>query len=306
MTTVTETIPAALAGERIDRVVALVTNLSRTDAAALVAAGAVLVNGTRVTAKAHRLAQDDEVQIEWQPPGAAVALAPDADVVFEVVHEDDDVIVIEKPAGLVVHPGSGNEHGTLVHGLLARYPEIASVGEAGRPGIVHRLDKETTGLLMVARSPQAYESLVGQLSARAVERRYAALVWGAFDAPTGMVDAPIGRSGRNATRMTVSEQGRAAITRYEVRTTYTQPVVATLVDCTLETGRTHQIRVHLQAIGHPVVGDERYQGAREQFVVPRLFLHAATLGFRHPASDEWCSFTSPLPDDLTGVLARLR
>ncbi len=305
MTTIHEVIPAALAGERLDRVVALVTGASRADASALVAAGDARVNGRPVTARAHRLAEDDELVVEWDPVLAVHELVADPTVAFDVVHEDADVLVIDKPAGLVVHPGAGNDERTLVNGLLARYPEIEAVGQEGRPGIVHRLDKETSGLLMVARSPAAYDDLVAQLSARQVDRHYEALVWGAFDVPSGVVEAPIGRSSRNATRMSVSVSGKPAITRYDVRRTFADPVVTSLVECRLETGRTHQIRVHLQAIGHPVVGDDRYRGARESFVVPRLFLHAATLGFVHPTTAVPLSFSSALPADLVGVLDRL-
>jgi 23S rRNA pseudouridine1911/1915/1917 synthase len=233
---------------------------------------------------------------------------PEADpgVAVEVVYADDDVVVVNKPPGLVVHPGSGNATGTLVHGLLASYPDLATVGDPSRPGIVHRIDKATSGLLMLARSDKAYEELVAQLSARTVARRYLALAWGSFDVASGTIDAPIGRSERDPTRMTVSERGRPAITHYRVDGRFDDPVEATLVTCRLETGRTHQIRVHLHAIGHPVVGDDRYQGARSSFPVPRMFLHAAELGFTHPVSGERLTFEAPLPDDLVEVLARLR
>jgi 23S rRNA pseudouridine1911/1915/1917 synthase len=222
-----------------------------------------------------------------------------------VVFADDHVIVVDKPQELVVHPGAGNARGTMVAGLLARFPELAAVGEPVRPGIVHRLDKGTSGLLVVARTPQAYASLVEQLSARTVDRRYLALVWGVPDPPTGMVDAPIGRSRRDPTRMAVSTTGREARTRFAVQQRFTEPVEAALVECRLETGRTHQIRVHLAAIGHPVVGDPRYRGARRSFPTPRLFLHAHSLAFDHPATGERVSFASPLPADLQGVLDRL-
>ena len=300
-----EVIPSALAGERIDRVVALVTGLSRVEATALVVAGDVRVNGTAVTGKAHRLAEGDEVELSWVAGRTEVELLADAAVDFTVVHEDDDVIVIDKPAGLVVHPGAGNTGGTLVRGLLHRYPAIAAVGDPARPGIVHRLDKETSGLMMVARSAEAYDGLVEALTAREVDRRYLALVWGTFDVPTGQIDAPIGRSMKDPTRMSVSERGREALTNYVVRETYAEPVPLTLVECKLETGRTHQIRVHMQAIGHPVVGDGRYRGDRQSFPMPRMFLHAAQLGFDHPVTGETLSFESMLPPDLQGALDRL-
>jgi 23S rRNA pseudouridine1911/1915/1917 synthase len=215
------------------------------------------------------------------------------------------VIVVDKPQALVVHPGAGNARGTMAAGLLARYPELAGVGEPDRPGIVHRLDKGTSGLLVVARTPAAYDSLVGQLSSRTVERRYLALVWGVPEPATGLVDAPIGRSKRDPTRMAVSSSGREARTRYEVLQPFTQPIEAALIECRLETGRTHQIRVHLAAIEHPIVGDPRYRGKRASFATPRTFLHAHALAFDHPATGERVSFSSPLPEDLTEVLARL-
>jgi len=302
---VREVIPAALAGERIDRVVALVTGLSRVEATALVAAGEVQVNGRAITAKAHRLAEGDEVALSWVTVDTSIELVADASVAFTVVHEDDDVLVIDKPAGLVVHPGAGNTGGTLVHGLLARYPAIADVGDPLRPGIVHRLDKETSGLMMVARSTAAYDGLVEALTAREVDRRYLALVWGSFDVPTGLIDAPIGRSMKDPTRMSVSERGREALTNYAVREAYTEPVPLSLVECKLETGRTHQIRVHMQAIGHPVVGDGRYRGDRQSFPMPRMFLHAAQLGFEHPVTGEALSFETKLPPDLQSALDRL-
>jgi 23S rRNA pseudouridine1911/1915/1917 synthase len=303
---VVETIPAALAGERLDRVVAMVTGLSRAEAAALVDGGHVSVDGNAVTARAARLAEGAVVAVDVGERARTQGPQPDPTVAFTVVHEDADVLVVDKPAGLVVHAGAGNRTGTLVDGLLARYPDLAGVGEADRPGIVHRLDKDTSGLLAVARTPAAHAALSRQLRAREVARRYVALVWGRFDSTRGVVDAPIGRSVRTPTRMAVSTRGREARTGYEVRAAYTDPVEASLLECRLETGRTHQIRVHVAAIGHPVVGDARYGGARQSFAVPRFFLHAAHLGFRHPSSGEGVVFDSPLPPDLQEVLSRLR
>src|SRR6185312_11451747 len=178
----------------------------------------------------------------------AAAVPPGAEAVpVDVRYEDADVVVVAKPAGLVVHPGAGHAHGTLVQGLLARYPEIATVGDPERPGIVHRLDRDTSGVLVCARSARAYDSLVAQLSARSVGRRYDALCWGVPEPRSGVIDAPIGRSQTRRTRMAVTIDGRDARTQYEVRASWLRPVVARLV-CTLETGRTHQIRVHLAAI----------------------------------------------------------
>jgi 23S rRNA pseudouridine1911/1915/1917 synthase len=300
-----EIIPAALHGERLDRVVSLVTGCSRSAAASLIAAGAVRIGPHVATSGKIRVTAGDAVTIddELRPDEHAPEGDPEVDV--PVVHEDSAVIVVDKPAGLVVHPGSGHTSGTLVNGLLARYPELAAVGERARPGIVHRLDKGTTGLLVVARTPEAYDALVGALGRREVERDYVALVWGHPEAARGVIDAPLGRSARKVTKMAVVVEGKEARTRYDVRRTYRDPVAAALVDCRLETGRTHQIRVHLAAIGHPVVGDRDYGGVRSGLSVARPMLHAERLAFVHPGSGERVTFTSPVPADMAAVLARL-
>jgi len=302
---ITETMPEGLDGERIDRALAIVAGVSRNEAAALLAAGAVQVDGKLTTKPSARVATGQVVTVDAEVGVPAPPPAPDPSVEVTIVHVDDAVVVVDKQAGLVVHPGAGNDCGTLVHGLLARFPDLAGVGEPARPGIVHRLDKGTSGLLVVARTEAARVALVEQLAARAATRRYAALVWGHLASSNGLVDAPIGRSQREPTRMVVSARGREARTRYEVVTAYDQPVTS-LVRCTLETGRTHQIRVHLTAIGHPVVGDHRYGGGREPLLdVPRPFLHAEHLAFRHPSTGELLAFDSPLPADLAAILARL-
>jgi 23S rRNA pseudouridine1911/1915/1917 synthase len=302
---VRETIPAALAGERVDRVVAMLTGLTRADVTELVGAGGVVLNGRVVTKPSARVDDGDALEVEVPVAVEAVEPEPEPEVEVPVVHVDDDVIVVDKPQELVVHPGAGNARGTMVSGLLARFPELAGVGEPERPGVVHRLDKGTSGLLVVARTPAAYESLVAQLSTRTVERRYLTLVWGTPEPPTGVVDAPIGRSRRDPTRMAVSATGREARTRYEVVQRFSEPIEAALLACRLETGRTHQIRVHLAAIEHSVVGDPRYRGARASFPMPRMFLHAHELAFDHPGTGERVSFSSPLPADLQAVLDRL-
>jgi 23S rRNA pseudouridine1911/1915/1917 synthase len=304
---VKETVPAALAGERVDRVVAMLTGLPRAEIAELVKAGAVRIGGEAVRVRSRRLEEGDELEVDV-PDRPSTALVPDPDVTFPVVHEDEHVLVIDKPPGLVVHPGAGHQQGTLAHGLLARYPQLADgPGDPGRPGIVHRLDKGTSGLLAVALTDLAYVSLVAQLRAHTVDRRYTALVWGHVEADAGMVDAPVGRSGRDPTRMSVSRRGREARTRYKVEARYEEPVPLTLVECTLETGRTHQIRVHLAAIGHPVVGDSRYGGSRpEDLPAGRPFLHAGQLAFDHPGTGERLEVRSPLPEDLEDLRGRAR
>lgn len=297
-----EQVPAALAGERVDRAVAFLTGLSRAAVAELVAAGAVRLGGRTVTTRATRVEEGSVLEVDIAAHRPAPALVPEP-LEIDVVHADEHVVVVDKAAGVVVHPGAGNHRGTLVHGLLARYPDLASVGQPGRPGVVHRLDKGTSGLLVVARTPRAYESLVAQLAARTVDRRYAALVWGHPQPPRGMVDAPVGRARRDPTRMAVSSAGRPARTRYEVRRSFSGPDPAALVECRLDTGRTHQIRVHLAAIGHPVVGDSRYGGRRAGAGALRPCLHAERLGFDHPDGGERVVFESPLPSDLAEVIA---
>jgi 23S rRNA pseudouridine1911/1915/1917 synthase len=300
-----EVVPRALDGQRLDRVVALVTGGSRAEAAALVDEGAVTVGGSPVTTRSHRVAEGDVVDIDLPDRPAEIVLAADPSVPVPVIHEDADLLVVDKPAGVVVHPGSGQASGTLVNGLLARYPEIRDIGQPDRPGIVHRLDKGTSGLLVVARSAPAYDSLVAMLGRHEVDRRYRTLVWGTVASPSGLVDAPVGRSGRERTRMAVTVRGKPARTWYDVVRTFHQPVEVTELVCRLETGRTHQIRVHMASIGHRVVGDGRYGGDRQSLPLPRPFLHAEHLGFDHPLTGEALTFTSPLPDDLAQVLARL-
>ena len=300
-----ERLPEALDGERLDRLIAMVVGCTRSEAAGLVASGAVTVDGKVQTTRSTKLAAAQEVVIDRPDPLEGPALAGDSSVAIDVVHVDDDVIVVDKPAGLVVHPGSANSSATLVQGVLSRWPEVAEVGEPERPGIVHRIDKGTSGLLVVARTQRAYDSLVEQFGSRTVEREYRALCWGHFDSLAGMVDAPIGRGRTDPTRMTVSNRGRVARTRYEVIESFDQPAALSLLSCRLDTGRTHQIRVHLAAINHPIVGDRQYGGARSPVAMERPWLHAARLGFVHPGSGEHLSFESALPDELAAVLEQL-
>lgn len=305
MTRVAEQVPEALAGERVDRVVAMVTGLSRAEAAAMVAAGSVRVNGVTATARADRLEVGASIEIDVKDTAAATRLGPDPGVAVRVAYVDEHLVVVDKPAGLVVHPGSGNSGGTLIQGLLAVYPDIAASGDPARPGIVHRLDKGTSGLLVVARTPVGYAGLVAQFAARTVAREYVALVERRPTSVSGMVDAPIGRSAREPTRMAVSTRGREARTRFEVEAAFTHPTELALLRCRLDTGRTHQIRVHLAAIGHPVVGDRRYGSMQATLGLGRPFLHAATLGFQHPVTGSPLQFASPLPSELEAVLAQL-
>ena len=293
----TVVIPETLSGERVDRAIALLTGWSRAGVREMVERGDVLVDG-RPVARSARL--DAGATLEWRgEPPVTPPPGPESDIEFEVVYEDDDILVVDKPAGLVVHPGAGNPHGTLVSGLLARY-DLAGVGDRFRPGIVHRLDRETSGLLIVARTQPAYEALVDALATHAVERHYIAVVRGVPSATRGTVDAPIGRSPRSPTRMAVRTGGREARTHYEVVEAFDD---AARLAVDLETGRTHQIRVHLAAIDHPVLGDWVYGRADDR--VGRPFLHAAALEFTHPVTGAPMAFSSPLPADLQRGLSEL-
>ncbi len=300
-------VPSSLDGVRLDRAVSLLTGISRAEASVRIAEGKVRVDGRPETRRSAPVAAGNLVSLS---PGRPVAPpGPEPHVPLEVVFADDDVIVVDKPWDLVVHPGAGHREGTLVGAVLARFPDVGGLVATGdcepdRPGIVHRLDRGTSGLLVVARSPRALRSLREQLDRRGVVRRYGALVHGHLEHDRGVVDAPMGRSIRRPTRMSVSAAGREARTGYQVVARYERPVPATLVVATLETGRTHQIRVHLAAIGHPVVGDAAYGPPTG---VPgldpgRFFLHAFELGFDHPADGRPVRIRAPLAPDLVAVL----
>ncbi|HLI23853.1 MAG TPA: RluA family pseudouridine synthase [Acidimicrobiales bacterium] len=297
-------VPAALDGERVDRAVALLAGIPRTEAAAMVDAGRVRVGGRVPASRSRRLRQGERLWVDAPDPPRR-AMAADHAVSVPVVWADAELIVVDKPAGMVVHPGAGHERGTLVQGLVASFPDVgrlATGDAAGRPGIVHRLDRGTSGLLVVARTERARAGLVAQMAARTVERAYSALVAGTVEADAGVIDAPLGRGEADPTRVEVRAGGRPARTRYRVVERYHGPAPATLLECRLETGRTHQIRVHLAAIGHPVAGDTRYGGPP---LLERPFLHAGVLGFDHPGSGQRLRFESPLPADLRGPLERL-
>jgi 23S rRNA pseudouridine1911/1915/1917 synthase len=308
-------VPVTLGGERVDKAVALLTGLPRSAVTDMVHEGRVAVDGVPVEVRSRTLVVGQTLRVDIAP---RVEDGPRADaaVKFSVVHEDPHLIVVDKPAGLVVHHGAGHRGGTLVDGLLARFPDLAALaadgnGDPQRPGIVHRLDKGTSGLLVVARSPEAFASLSRQLREHSAGRQYRALVAGLVEADAGVVDAPIGRSPRQPTRMAVTRSGRPARTAYTVVARYRDPQEATLVEATLDTGRTHQVRVHLAAIGHPVFGDDRYRGTvahpggtRTSLPAGRLFLHAYRLSLDHPEDGTRRTWESPLPPDLQAVLER--
>lgn len=291
-------VPEDLAGVRADRILALLGDMSRGASRDLIDGGGVSVAGV-VIGRATQLAAGDV--IEYSPPHPEVGLAAEP-VPFSVVLDERGVIVVDKPPGVVVHPGAGNETGTLVGGLVHRFPELRSLGDKHRWGLVHRLDRDTSGLLLVARSAETHEFLQRELKARRIARSYLALVSGQLQSATGTIDAPIGRDPLRPTRMAVVQHGRAARTHYRRLAVWEH---VTLVDIKLETGRTHQIRVHFSSIGHSVVGDQMYgRGGTLSGDPGRIWLHAVRLRF--PAdSGDYTEVAAPVPEDLRVSLAEL-
>ena len=290
-------VPADLDGERLDRVIAQVAAISRRQAHALVEGGKVQVDQAVALVPSSRVVSGASLEFELPQPGPGLVPEP---VDFKVIWEDEDVAVINKPAGLVTHPGSGKVRGTLAAGFLYRWPQIEGVGEEGRWGIVHRLDKGTSGLLAMAKRNNAYEALKEMVADRRLERRYLALVDGVVAVGTGTVEAPIERDPSQPVRRRVSPSGKPARTHYRRLASWPD---FTLLELTLETGRTHQIRVHLAAIDHPVVGDGTYGGPVSD--LDRPWLHSWRLSFLHPISGEMIESVALLPADLAGSLSRL-
>jgi 23S rRNA pseudouridine1911/1915/1917 synthase len=288
-----------LSGARADRIVAVASGVSRSAARSLVDAGDVTVDGIAVAA-ADRLGAGTVITIiEPEPEGPLRPL----DIDLAVAYEDADVLVIDKPAGLVVHPGAGHRDDTLANALVAGHPELASMGADHRWGLVHRLDRDTTGLLLVGRTPDAHRRLQAALKARAIGRVYWAMVLGEFDNATGTVEAPIERDPSAPTRMHISSHGRRAVTHYRRLAAWRG---ATLLEVTLETGRTHQIRVHMAAIDHPIVGDRVYGRPGAPDADPgRVWLHAIRLTFPHPDGSRDVTVEAPVPSDLAQSLDRL-
>ena len=292
---------------RVDRIVADATGLSRSHVQRLISDGRLTADG--VALRANTIVDPGTELLLDVPEPTPLELAPAPDIPLVIVHEDDDLLIVDKPAGLVVHPAAGHRDGdTLVNALLARAggAEYGGIAGVARPGIVHRLDRDTSGLLMVAKHDGAQRSLMAQLKARRVRKTYLALVAGSVAAAVGRIEAPIGRDARHRTRMAVVPDGRASTTGYRVRERF---AAWTLLELDLVTGRTHQIRVHLDAIGHPVAGDPVYgtgTSRRGPDGLERLFLHAWRLELTAPRDGQLIRATAPLPDELESVLERLR
>ena len=291
---------AAAPAPRLDRYLAeQCPDLTRSRLARLVQQGMVTVNGAPCR-PSQAVRAGDLVELTIPPP-TPLDLAPE-DIPIPIVYEDDDLLVVDKPAGLTVHPAPGHPSHTLVNALLALRPNLSGIGGVQRPGIVHRLDKDTSGLMLVAKRDAAHQSLAAQLQARRVHKRYLALVWGCPRPESGTVDAPIARHPAARKRMALVQGGRASVTHYAVLERFAE---ATLVEVRPVTGRTHQIRVHMASLGCPLVGDALY-GPRKTELVSRHFLHAASLAFRLPSTGETIEVSAPLPADLQAALNALR
>lgn len=301
-------VATAESGARLDAYLAAhVAGWSRARIKRLIEDGDVLVGGH--TAKpSYKLRPDEQIEVELAAPPPAV-FAPE-NIPIEVVYEDTDLVVVNKPAGLVAHPAAGVASGTLANALAYHFQQLSTQGGAARPGLVHRLDKDTSGLIVVAKNEDAHEKLADQFRAREVFKSYIALVHGRIEQGSGHIDQPIARDPRRRTRMAVARGGRPALTLYRVRRLYER---FTLLDVEIKTGRTHQIRVHLQWLKHPVVGDTQYNDGRDKTVpdarvraqvaaLGRQFLHAEQLGFCHPRTGEQLRFTAPLPPALAHLL----
>ena len=287
-------------GQRLDKYLAgEMTDLSRSRIKELVQAGEILVNGKK-SKVSYKVQKDDLIQVIVLPLEPLKLEAEN--IPLDIVYEDKDVIVVNKPQGMVVHPAAGHPSHTLVNALLYHTRDLADSPEGFRPGIVHRIDKDTSGLLMVAKNAAARESLEKQLAAKSNKRQYLAIVHGNFAEEEGTIDAPIGRNPKDRKQMAVVEKGKSAVTHFKVLEQYQG---YSLVECQLETGRTHQIRVHMAYIGHPLAGDPLY-GPRKTLPGHGQFLHAKTLGFEQPSTGEWLEFSVQLPDIFQQTVADLR
>lgn len=288
-----------VAGARLDKALADLTELSRAQANESIKAGEVLVNGKAVKAK-YAVKEGDV--ISYQVPEEEVLEYVAEDIPLDIVYEDEDVAVVNKPQGMVVHPSAGHSTGTLVNALMYHIKDLSSINGVVRPGIVHRIDKDTSGLLMIAKNDKAHNALASELKDQKSLRKYLAIVHGNLPNDRGIIEAPIGRSDKDRKKQAVTAKGKPALTRFHVLERFGD---YTLVELTLETGRTHQIRVHMAYIGHPVAGDPAY-GPRKTLKGNGQFLHAQTLGFTHPRTGELVQFTAEAPEIFQETLEQLR
>lgn len=286
-------------GNRLDKAVADLTELSRAQANEGIKAGTILVNGK--TVKAKYAVKTGDV-ISYEVPEEVTLDYVAEDIPLDIVYEDQDVAVVNKPQGMVVHPSAGHTRGTLVNALMYHIKDLSSINGVVRPGIVHRIDKDTSGLLMIAKTDAAHHALADELKEQKSLRKYLAIVHGNLPNDRGVIEAPIGRSDKDRKKQSVTAKGKPAVTRFQVLERFGD---YTLVELTLETGRTHQIRVHMAYIGHPVAGDEAY-GPRKTLKGHGQFLHAQTLGFTHPRTGELVQFTAEVPTIFKETVASLR
>ncbi|MDM5297856.1 RluA family pseudouridine synthase [Bacillus pumilus] len=287
--------------ERLDKFLSTTEpEWSRTQVQQWVKDGLIEVNGKQVKAN-YKVQAGDQIKVEIPEPEALDVEAEAMDL--DIYYEDEDVLVVNKPRGMVVHPAPGHVSGTLVNGLMAHCHDLSGINGVMRPGIVHRIDKDTSGLLMVAKNDLAHESLVNQLVAKTVTRKYTAVVHGIIQHDTGTIDAPIGRDKKDRQSMTVTkENAKQAVTHFDVMERFKE---FTVVECRLETGRTHQIRVHMKYIGYPLAGDPKY-GPRKTVDFNGQLLHAGVLGFDHPRTGEYIEFSAPIPQDMQAFIDSLR
>ncbi len=290
------------AGDRIDKFLSTQQeDWSRSQVQMWIADGHVMVNEQPVKAN-YRLNEDDEIVVTI-PPLREIQVEPE-NLELNVIYEDEDVIVLNKPRGTVVHPAPGHYSGTLVNGLLHHCKDLSGINGMLRPGIVHRIDKDTSGVIVVAKNDRAHLSLAEQLKDHTVTRKYVAIVQGNITHDLGTVDAPIGRDPKDRQSMTVVRQNsKHAVTHFNVKERFGD---YTLIELKLETGRTHQIRVHMQSIGHPVVGDPKYGSAKSAFEIDGQALHAETLGFNHPRTNKYVEFHAPIPEDMERIIFKLK
>ncbi|NWQ43893.1 RluA family pseudouridine synthase [Bacillus sp. EB106-08-02-XG196] len=287
-------------GDRIDKVISTLNEeWSRTQVQQWIKEGNVLVNGQKIKTN-YKCSLNDEIEISIPDPELLDVVPEEMDL--EIYFEDKDVLVVNKPSGMVVHPAPGHLTGTLVNGLMAHCKDLSGINGVLRPGIVHRIDKDTSGLLMVAKNDMAHEKLVNQLVEKTVTRKYKAIVHGVIPHDFGTIDAPLGRDTRDRQSMTIVDNGKHAVTHFQVIERFKD---FTFVECQLETGRTHQIRVHMKYIGYPLAGDPKY-GPKKTLDINGQALHAGVLGFNHPRTNEYLEFEAPLPVEFEEVLNQLR